>query len=86
MDQAAPASISGKRIGLITFGTACNLHNAGEVVQIKLSPDLKDIAHDLYSAMRELDKQGLDLILVDKVIEEGLGLAIMDRLKRAAQK
>lgn len=46
--------------------------------------DLEGIARRLYPAMRELDAQGLDLILARDFGTQGLGLAIRDRLVRAA--
>jgi L-threonylcarbamoyladenylate synthase len=34
--------------------------------------------------LRELDQQGCDLIIASLPVEEGLGLAIANRLRRAA--
>ena len=48
--------------------------------------DLKDTAKNLYRDLRALDAQGVDVILCESFPEEGLGVAIMDRLKRAAEK
>jgi len=45
--------------------------------------DLNEIASKLFSTLREYDKLGLDLIVIDSCEELGLGRAIMDRLKRA---
>ncbi|UYB40961.1 L-threonylcarbamoyladenylate synthase [Streptomyces sp. Je 1-4] len=41
-------------------------------------------AHGLYGFLRELDQQGCDLIVASLPVEEGLGLAIANRLRRAA--
>jgi L-threonylcarbamoyladenylate synthase len=41
-------------------------------------------ARGLYGFLRELDQQGCDLIIVSLPVEEGLGLAIANRLRRAA--
>jgi L-threonylcarbamoyladenylate synthase len=51
-----------------------------------LSPsgDLREAAARLFSALRRLDTQLLDRIIARPVREEGLGLAIMDRLRRCA--
>ncbi|MEJ5223956.1 MAG: L-threonylcarbamoyladenylate synthase [Anaerolineales bacterium] len=45
---------------------------------------LEEIAHNLYAAMRELDAAGVDVILCRDFGESGLGLAIRDRLSKAA--
>jgi L-threonylcarbamoyladenylate synthase len=41
-------------------------------------------ARGLYGFLRELDRQGCDLIIASLPVEEGLGLAIANRLRRAA--
>jgi L-threonylcarbamoyladenylate synthase len=41
-------------------------------------------AHGLYGFLRELDQRGCDLIVASLPVEEGLGLAIANRLRRAA--
>ena len=53
-----------------------------------LSPtgNLREAAATLFAKMRRLDDAGLDLIIAEKVPETGLGVAIMDRLRKAAAK
>jgi L-threonylcarbamoyladenylate synthase len=46
--------------------------------------DVTDYARTLFSALRHLDGLRLDVIIVEGVAEEGLGVAVMDRLRRAA--
>lgn len=46
--------------------------------------DLREAAANLFRALRELDDAGLDLIVAERVPNEGLGGAINDRLNRAA--
>jgi L-threonylcarbamoyladenylate synthase len=46
-------------------------------------PDL--LARDLYSLMRELDEGGAEVIVCPLPAAEGIGLAIRDRLRKAAQ-
>jgi L-threonylcarbamoyladenylate synthase len=46
--------------------------------------DLREAAANLFAALRSLDGLELDLILAEPVPETGLGLAIMDRLRKAA--
>lgn len=47
--------------------------------------DLAEIAAHLFAGMRELDRRGVDVILVRSFDQSGLGLAIWDRLVRAAE-
>jgi L-threonylcarbamoyladenylate synthase len=48
--------------------------------------DLREAAANLYGALRRLDEAGLDLIIAEGVPERGLGVAIMDRLRKAASR
>ncbi len=74
----------GKRIGLLSFrGEMASL--PFDQIEI-LSPkgDLRQAAASLFASLYRLDKSSLDLILVEKMPEIGLGRAIMDRLRRAS--
>lgn len=54
--------------------------------QVLLSPaaDIHEAARNLFSVMRQLDKSDADIIVAVQFPQSGLGLAINDRLKRAA--
>jgi L-threonylcarbamoyladenylate synthase len=72
----------GPRSGALAFREAPIGFAAIEV----LSPagDLREAAATLFAKLRRLDEAGLDLILAEPVPETGLGIAIMDRLRKAA--
>ncbi|MEX0596212.1 MAG: Sua5 family C-terminal domain-containing protein, partial [Candidatus Paceibacterota bacterium] len=44
----------------------------------------KDISANLYAGLHYFDLQDIDIIVAESFEPNGLGLAIMDRLKRAA--
>jgi L-threonylcarbamoyladenylate synthase len=46
--------------------------------------DLREAAANFFRMLRELDAENLDLIVAERVPEEGIGAAINDRLRRAA--
>ncbi len=50
------------------------------------SGDLKEAAKNLFAALRRLDNAPIDLILTENVPNVGLGMAINDKLQRAAAK
>jgi L-threonylcarbamoyladenylate synthase len=59
----------------------------GEYAKVEiLSPagDLREAAATLFEKLRRLDEVGLEHILAEPVPETGLGVAIMDRLRKAA--
>jgi L-threonylcarbamoyladenylate synthase len=76
---------SDARVGLIAFGPSKNYRRGfTKLVNLSESGDLCEAATHLYSAMRQMDLCGLDYIIIERVPSIGLGLAINDRLKRAA--
>ncbi|HMO02264.1 MAG TPA: L-threonylcarbamoyladenylate synthase [Oligoflexia bacterium] len=56
------------------------------VVDLSGQGGLEYVARELYGALRQADLFGCDLIVVDNCPESGVGLAIMDRLKRAIKR
>jgi L-threonylcarbamoyladenylate synthase len=54
------------------------------VEHLSRAQDLREAAANLYGAMRRLDEAGLELIVAEPVPEMGLGVAIMERLRKAA--
>lgn len=56
----------------------------GEVVFV--GSEAKEIARNLFKVFREFDERGVDVILAESISETGLGLAVMNRLKKAAYK
>lgn len=80
----------GKKYGLLSYrgddeSPYVQLHD-WETVEA-LSPGsgkLAEAAIRLFFVMRQLDEAGLDAIVAEPVSETGLGVAIMDRLRRAS--
>ncbi len=56
-----------------------------EVDLLKICKNVEEYAHEVFAFFRECDKQNISVIYCEVVEEKGLGLALMDRLKRAAQ-
>ena len=55
------------------------------LVEASLGKETKDIAHGLFSALRELDRLGVDVIYVEGIEDEGdIAAAVMNRLRKAA--
>ena len=44
----------------------------------------EEVAHRLFDTLRRLDTEGMDVIFSEVVAPEGIGLAVMNRLGRAA--
>ncbi len=52
---------------------------------IKVCKSIEDYAHSVFAFFRECDHENIKTIYCEKVKEKGIGLALMDRLKRASQ-
>lgn len=55
-----------------------NFNNA-----LSMGESLEEISHNIFHLLREVDKTDFDLIVIEGVKKEGLGIAIMNRLIRA---
>ncbi|OKK22740.1 translation factor Sua5 [Streptomyces sp. CB00455] len=81
--EAELASGLGHRVGVFLPASSADAPvKAHAVVAVPASPAA--YARGLYGFLRELDQRGCDLIVASLPAEEGLGLAIANRLRRAA--
>jgi L-threonylcarbamoyladenylate synthase len=69
-----------KKVGIMI--TDKNSYDA-DIVKF-VGKNLDTIAKNLFKTLREFDKEKVDIIIVEGVKTKGLGLAIMNRLKKAA--
>lgn len=84
--EAIEALERGERVGALLADEEAEALADLFLVIARLGPrgDLAEISRRLYAALRTLDEQSLDLILAHTFGREGLGLALEDRLRRAA--
>lgn len=79
------ALMQGKRVGAIVSEQTMQRLPAGVVaVSYGLREDIEQIATNLYTALRSFDENPVDVIYAEGINEEGLGLAIMNRLRKAS--
>jgi L-threonylcarbamoyladenylate synthase len=58
--------------------------DAGPAELVVAFADVAELARELFGALRAADASAYEVLLVAEVPEEGLGRAVMDRLRRAA--
>lgn len=86
LDTLDGLDIGDKKVGAIVFSPDKKLPFAPHTRKVLSERgELNEVAANLFSALREFDSAGVDLIVVDTCEPIGLGAAIMDRLLRAAQ-
>ncbi len=80
--MSAQTSVSGP----VTVERGGTAHPAGigPVVQLSAKGDLHEAAANLFNSLRMLDATGAAVIAVAPIPNEGIGVAINDRLRRAA--
>ncbi len=52
---------------------------------VKICSSIEEYAHSVFAFFRECDARKIETIYCESVTENGIGLALMDRLKRAAE-
>jgi L-threonylcarbamoyladenylate synthase len=84
--EAEVALGRGERVGALLADEEQDLMAGLPVVVVALgsADDLASVSQRLYAGLRALDDQGLDVILAHTFGRRGLGLALWDRLRRAA--
>lgn len=75
-----------KKIGYLAFQEIRPSVDYQILEVLSKSGDLKEAALNLFGALHRLEDADIDLILVEPIKEEGIGIAIMDRLRKAAYK
>ncbi|KPL82401.1 hypothetical protein SE15_09545 [Thermanaerothrix daxensis] len=88
VEEAQALCARGERVGVLLADEDARQVEAllPGVTLLALGPrdDLAEIARNLYAALRHLDAQGVTAIVTREFGRRGLGLAIRDRLRRAA--
>lgn len=77
---------AGRKVGLLTFSE--RVPDRPGLIQVVLSDkgDMNEAAAALYAALHDLDQLSADIIVTSLLPETGLGMAINDKLRRAAEK
>jgi L-threonylcarbamoyladenylate synthase len=78
--------LTGERAGLLTLLAPENPDRYEAVEVLAPTGDLREAAANFFGALHRLDALGLDRIIARSIPEVGLGLALMDRLRRASAK
>jgi L-threonylcarbamoyladenylate synthase len=78
-------SYNKNRVGVLVFGEFDKDYLIDNQVSLSMGKDIDEAAHKLFSSLRTLDTFDIDVIILKEYLPEiGLGLAMNDRLKRAA--
>ena len=74
----------GSRVGVLCTNENAEYYSADVVKSLGSRDDLAAIAHNLFRLLREFNAERVDVIIAEGLPLEGLGLAIVNRLRKAA--
>ncbi|WP_353093707.1 L-threonylcarbamoyladenylate synthase [Tissierella praeacuta] len=75
---------SGKRVGVICTEETKKFYKDGLIISIGSRQNKETIAHNLFNTLRSFDEKNVDIILAEGVELSDLGIAIMNRMMKAA--
>lgn len=78
-------ALSGNKTGFLSWNVIPENQQV-KVVNLTTTENFIEAAANLFDRLHQLDKMNLEIIYVQPIPEIGLGRAIMDRIKRAAEK
>ena len=82
-EMALGYQAQGLRVGILARETAA-AYKKGKVQVVGGREELAEVAANLYTCFRRFDDLRVDIILAEGFAAVGLGLAIMNRLRKAA--
>lgn len=74
----------GLKTAVLSSDETRGLYHADKVWALGAASDPEQMAYHLYAALRACDESGVDIIYAETFSESGMGLALMNRLKKAA--
>ena len=76
--------LKGEKVGILATDETQTAYRAEVVKSLGSRSDLATVAQSLFRLLREVDAKGVDVIIAEGVSSEGLGLAVMNRLRKAS--
>ncbi|MFZ5652508.1 MAG: L-threonylcarbamoyladenylate synthase [Bacillota bacterium] len=76
--------LQGKKVGVLCRSGNCGQYQGVVVITAGAEDDHASVAAELYGALRRFEATGVDVILAEGVEDRGMGMAVANRLRRAA--
>ena len=74
----------GKKVGILATDETMSNYDADVLKSLGSRSNVAVIARNLFRLLREFDKEKVDIIIAEGIPLKGMGLAVMNRLRRAA--
>ena len=76
--------LEGKQVGVLATAETAWAYEADVVKSLGSRRNMDGMAANLFRILREFDEENVDVIIAESVSTEGLGLAVMNRLRKAS--
>ena len=83
-EKTAQARSRGEKTGVICTDETKDRYNADTVKSVGTRKDEETVAHELFHVLREFDDENVTVMYSESFDSDGIGMAIMNRLKKAA--
>jgi L-threonylcarbamoyladenylate synthase len=83
-ELAESYTLKGKKVGVLATDQTQTAYKADVVKSLGSRSNLASVAQNLFRSLREVDAENVDVIIAEGVSSEGLGLAVMNRLRKAS--
>ncbi len=77
-------SARGSKVGVLATDETQSAYKANVIKSMGSRHNLSTVAQNLFRLLREVDAENVDVIIAESVPSEGLGLAVMNRLRKAS--
>ena len=84
LKKAIDEKKKGKKVGVLIFEDQLSKFKDFKLISLGNRQELTYMSHVLFTSLRLMDDENVDLILAEGVSEEGLGKSIMNRMKKSA--
>lgn len=83
-DLVESYKLQGSKVGVLATDETQTAYKADVVKSLGSRANLAIVAQNLFRLLREVDAENVDIIIAEGVSSEGLGLAVMNRLRKAS--
>ena len=84
INEIVQTSVGNEKIGIIATDETKDKYPYGTVISLGSRKQLDSVGRNLFEVLRSFDAIDVDLILSEAFEEKGIGVAIMNRLKKSA--
>jgi len=84
MAQYQEAKAAGHTVRILAFEEHLDAYRDAETICIGRLSEPETVSRKLFAVLRQMDDEGIDVLFSEVLPAEGVGLAIMNRLSRAA--